>query len=414
MSTLPRLILALVTTVAIVPVTAGATTRSGVDPSEAVGRLEQEWRTLRTASTRIVLEPGQTITPEQLVRLEQEIEDLSEWFGLSDSVRADLRRTPIAYVLTADTRTISRLSGIEAEAVAFAEDRVILATSLPHTHELVHVLAPLALPGRPTDNVSFLVEGLASALGGHGGEAPSAVFVTADEVLSRARTDLGRLFTESGFDESPLSPHERYAVAARFVDHLVRTRGGWPKLRELMRLLAGRPVELAARPLSATLLQLEGVYGVPSDRIFDEFLAWCALHPATSGMREIPPPVPAPVTVRDERHRVAVWQSEGRWWIEVVAQWGPLGAEVAWGERQIPRGWTAAPTAGERYVLSVDRGGARLRDLAADRLVMRWEHTGDRDDVLTDRACLWIDAALVGEFDPTGWTVWSHAVFPPR
>src|SRR6056297_870123 len=210
-----------------------------LDDDAALERVRSNWLRMRTPSVRLYVEPGQRPARAQLQDLEAAVQRMARRLELDRAARASLLRQPIEYVLTSDTDLISDLSGIDAEGVAFADTRLILATTLPHEHEIVHVLMPLALGTRRTGNNSFLQEGLASALGGHGGEAPSAVAVTADEVLGSEPVDLRRMFTEGGFHESPLTAHERYAVAARFVDYLWRERGGWARLRDVLAYLAG-------------------------------------------------------------------------------------------------------------------------------------------------------------------------------
>jgi hypothetical protein len=385
-----------------------------LDDEGALDRLRSNWMRLRTPSVRLYVEPGQRPGAGRLQDLEAAVQRMARRLDLDRRARASLMRRPIEYVLTGDTGLISELSGIDAEGVAFADERLILATTLPHEHEIVHVLMPLALGTRRTGNNSFLQEGLASALGGHGGEAPSAVAVTADRVFARQRVDLRRMFTENGFHESPLTAHERYAVAARFVDYLWRERGGWARLRRVLGYLAGDSEEIRRRPPDATVVQLEGVYDTHWPQLEEDFLGWVRSNPATSSMREEAPARTADATARDHRHHLAFWDDGDTWVLEIRALWGTLSTEVAWGEALQLEGWAASPREPRRYVLDVDRSGARLRDLRTRELLMRWVAPRDRDDVLRDVARLRLDPAVVGNVLPEGWAVWSRPTFPPR
>ena len=393
---------------------AGKAHDGALDDEAVLERLRTTWMRLRTPSVRLYVEPGERPAASRLQDLEAAVQRMAGRLDLDGRARASLMRRPIEYVLTGDTALISDLSGIDAEGVAFADERLILATTLPHEHEIVHVLMPLALETRRTGNNSFLQEGLASALGGHAGEAPSAVAVTADEVLARQRVDLRRMFTESGFHGSPLTAHERYAVAARFVDYLWRERGGWPRLRRVLAYLAGESEEIRRRPPEATVVQLEGVYDTHWPQLEQHFLAWVRRNPASSSMREEPPARSADATARDHRHRVALWDDGDTWVLEIRALWGTLATEVAWGDPLRLEGWAASPRVPRRYVLDVDRSGARLRDLRTRELLMRWVAPRDRDDVLRDVARLRLDPSVVGNARPEDWAVWSRPTFPPR
>lgn len=377
---------------------------------DALQRIPSDWIVMRTPSVRVVAPPARRPTAADLQRLEATVQQLCTRLEVPPRVRASLLRWPIEYVLTPDTEIIDQITGMDAEGAAFAERRLILATELPHEHELVHVVLHLAIGTRWSGHVSFLEEGLASAIGGHAGEGPRAVMVTADEVLARQPVALDRLFTEAGFDNAPLSAHERYAVAARFVDHLLQARGGWPKLRELLTILVGERSEIRRRPLRATLLQLEGVYDTRFEILEAEFLAWVRAHPAVSGMREAVPARPPDVSARDARHELRFWREGSEWVLELGARWGTLAAQIAWGD-DVTRsnGWSAAQPHAHRYELDVDRTGAWLRDQETGRLLLRWSAA---DDPLRNVARLRIDPTSLGLTEPETWTVWSRPEVP--
>lgn len=377
---------------------------------ETLRRIPSDWIALRTPSVRVLVPPALRPTAAELQRLEATVQQLCERFEVSPRTRASLMRRPIEYVLTPDTSIIDQVTGMDAEGAAFAERRLILATELPHEHELVHVILHLAIGTRWSGHVSFLEEGLASAIGGHAGEGPRAVMVTADEVLARQPVALDRMFTEAGFDNAPLSAHERYAVAARFVDHLLQARGGWPKLRELLTILVGARDEIRRRPLRTTLLQLEGVYETQFETLEAEFREWVRTHPAVGSMREVVPARPADATARDARHELRFWRDGREWVLELGARWGTLAAQVAWGE-DVSRasGWLAARPHAHRYELDVDRTGAWLRDQETGRLLLRWSVA---DEPLRAAARLRFDPELLGLTEPDAWTVWSRPDVP--
>jgi len=383
------------------------------EATEELERLRRDWIQVRTPSVRVYAEAGLRPDGVDLQRLEAIVQRLCERLDVDLVSRASLMRQPIEYVLTRDTALIDRVTGIRAEGAAFASRRLILATTLPHVHELTHVIMHLALGTKASGNVSFLEEGLASAIGGHAGEAPLAVMVTADEILARQSVPLERFFTESGFDRGPFTAHERYAIAARFVDYLLRERGGWSRLREVLTILAGEPAEIRRRPLRATLLQLEGVYGTTFEKLEADFRDWVRNQRVERGMRTLVPRRDPDVTARDERHRITCWfEEDGDWVIEIGALFGTLGARVTWG--QIPAGhgaWQTAPRPTHRFELEVDRTGATLREQRDGQLLMRWSVAQGQDPLRTV-ARLRVDARELGLRPPDLWSVWSYPEFP--
>lgn len=387
----------------------GAAVARASEPEDALAHLRVDWMQLRTPSVRVYCDPTMRPGREALQRLEATVQRLCDRFGVDPRTRASLFHRPIEYVLTEDTALIDQLTGIDAEGAAFAEKRLILATSLPHEHEIVHVVLHLALQTPRAGNSSFLEEGLASAIGGHGGEAPTAVMVSADEVMARGPVPWRRFFTEAGFDRAPFDPHERYALAARFVDHLLRERGGWAKLEELLTILAGDPEEIRRRPARATIVQLEGVYACSFDELIAEFLGWVAANPATRGMREVRPARAPDVTARDARHELSLWEEDGAWILELGARAGTIAVQVSWGAEQPRAPWAAAAGPTRRFGLEIDRTRAELRDQRDGRLLMRWAAGADP---LRNLARIRIDADALGLERPRTWTVWSRPDVP--
>lgn len=385
---------------------ARADVAAGDDPLSALGG---QWIQLRTPSVRVFTEVDRRPSGADLERLEATVQRLCDEFDVDFGTRASLMRVPIDYVLTDDTSLIDRVTGIEAEGAAFTRRRLILATSLPHEHELVHVIAHLALGTQWGGNASFLEEGLASAVGGHAGEHPRAVMVAADEVLARGRVSFERMLTEQGFDTAPGTAHERYAVAARFVDYLMRERGGWPRLREVLLILAGEPDEIRRRPARVTRLQLEGTYDTTFDELVADFLRWIEENPAARGLRDRVPVTDPDATARDARHHLSFWEDDGEWVFEIGAAWGMLAVQIGWTDDASRDAWNAAGARRARFELEVDRTGAALRDQRDGRLLMRWSAA---DEPVRATARLRLDPRELGLVRPRHWSVWSRPEVP--
>jgi hypothetical protein len=395
--------------------TARAGTETIDHPVAVLDRLEGDWTRIRTPSVRLYVEPRRLPGLDQLNQLESEVDRIARSLQLSRRVRASLAQEPIQYVLTRDVNLIRILGGIEAEGIAFAAQRLIISTRLPHTHELVHVLMQLSLECAASANVPFLQEGLASALAGHASEAPPAVFASADAVFAQRHVDIRRLLSYEGFHRSNLDDRDRYAVAARFVDYLFRDGQGWPELRELLRILAGATDELKRRPVQAVVNQFEGVYDRDFDDLIDDFHRWRVANPATSSMLEFEPQRAADAVVSDERHLLRFWDEGDRWVFALRASQGALDAEVGWGEIVEFEGLAASPVTPRRFSLWVDRQGASLRDRQTHDVLMRWVAPPlGGDDALDRSAVFTLDPAVVGSQPPRAWSLWSRPTFDPR
>jgi hypothetical protein len=408
----------------VVTATLPATASTNSEVASLRARLGTGWETIRTPSVRVFVRPQSRPTPARLEELEARVQQIAARLHIAPGVLQSLHADPIDYFLVDDPRMMEGFGAGDIEGLAYPETRLIVSSRLPHEHELVHVLLPLALPGRPSANQPLLQEGLASYLGGNGADAEFTVLAHADAILEKLYVDLASLWTSAGWRGSSLSAYDRYAIAARFVQFLVEGSEGTGALLELARLLCGRAEDVAARPWSAIRVQLEGVYDTRWDEIELAFHRWRRSHPV-AGLHEIAPPGrAADLVAADERHVARVWIEPGAWSIALTAHHGPVDVDLFWGApRPRSSAMTAAPSSGHRFRLHVDEEQVELVDQYAGRVLMRsaWAPSqapvrAASPGVVNRRERVFRFEASMGEalVAPTTLGLWSRPVFEPR
>jgi hypothetical protein len=299
------------------------------------------------------------------------------------------------------------------DGLALAGQRRIIASRLPHEHEIVHVLAHVAISPAPPQNHPFVQEGLASYLGGHLGESPAAVLALGDDVLDRNPGLVRQLLTVRGFRDAPLPGSECYAAAARFL-HYLDSMWGRSRLLSLLRLLAGFEDEVAARPASFVEVQFEGVY----ETSFDELLAgcdgWRRANPVAGIVATAPPGRSPDLVLSDREHRVRWWLESSGWDVAVTPLQDQLDLALRWGGAPpAPEAWTA-PARRAGHELRITAEGGRLIDHGRPIVVLRWFEDPLATGVVSERAWF-IPAESVGsiEVPPSAdaVTLWSQPRF---
>lgn len=372
------------------------------------------WVQVRTASVRLHHEAGHPVAPADLRALESAVQRLADELRLTAVERASLRTDPIDYLYLRSPSSLNWFGAEDVDGLAIVAERRIVAARVPHEHELVHVLAHIAISPAPPHNHPWLQEGLASYLGGHLGESPTAVLGRGDDVLDRYPGLIGRLLTVTDFRESSIPAEECYAAAARFVHYLDEARGGRGRILEVLRLLAGSEEEVGARPASIIETQLEGVYATDFASLLEDFEQWRAERPVAGIRPGEPPRRPADLVLEDDDHRVRWWMDQEGWVIAAAGRNDFVDLALVWGNAR-PAGpeWTA-PARPAGFELRLDDEGGHLVDNAAGIVRLRWF---DRGRVGTDQpAAVWhLPAlALVGIRAPSGpreVALWSRPRF---
>ncbi len=356
---------------------------------------EGDWLRVRTASVRVHFEVGYPVEARRLRELEVAVQRIAAELGLDAEQIASLRERPIEYLYARDPASLSWFGGEDVDGLALVAERKILASRLPHEHELVHVLAYMAISPAPEHNQPWLQEGLASYLGGHLGEAPSAVLATGDRVLDEHRGLIHRLLTAPGFRESVLPAESCYSASARFVQYLDEVRGGRGPLLELLRLLAGVEEEVAARPVSIIETQLEGVYSTGFSRLMEDFETWRAENPVSGIVLAAPPARSADLMITDEDHIVHWWIDGSGWTIMATPRRDAVDLALGWGGTTPSSGSWTSPADDTGFELRLDETGGRLIDRGRPLVLLRWYD--DQQTRGPDGEVIWfIPAAAVG------------------
>lgn len=331
-----------------------------------------DWLRTRTASVRVYFEAGYPVEARRLRELEAAVQRLAAELGLGPEHLASLRTQPIEYLYAREPGSLSWFGGEDVDGVALVGERKILASRIPHEHELVHVLAYIAIAPAPEHNQPWLQEGLASYLGGHLGESPPAVLATGDRVLDEHRGLMRRLLTVHGFRESVLPAASCYAASARFVQYLDEARGGRERILELLRLLSGVEQEVVARPASIIETQLEGVYSTGFRRLLHEFEIWRAEHPVSGITPTAPPALTADLLISDEDHVVRWWIDATGWTLMATPREDEVNLALGWGGTQPTIGGWASPADDSGFELRLDESGGRLIDRGQPLVLLRW------------------------------------------
>jgi hypothetical protein len=383
---------------------------------EAAGQedlWEREWQQVRTASVRVHHPIGDPVPSPRLRQLEVEVQRIAERLRLTEEQRNSLRTAPIEYLYLPDSSSLRWFGVDDVDGIAFVRERRIIASRLPHEHELAHVLAHIAIAPAPGSNLPWIQEGLASYIGGHLGESPAAILALGDDTLDRNPGLIARILTVTGFRESPLSSEECYSAAARFVNYLDVERGGLEPLLLLLRLLSGLEDEVAARPSSFVEVQLEGVYETSFDELLEGFESWRRALPVGGVVVTAPPMERADIVLADGDHLVRWWQDVGGWVIAVTPLRGEVDVALVWGSDAPRSGTWTAPGGESGYELRITEDGGRFIDHGSPRLMLRWfDDQGLRGDQ-GEIAWFFPDASIQEirpPASPGAVTLWS----PPR
>lgn len=259
-------------------------------------------------------------TRAQVDSLEAALWRLAAKLGDARALLAPLRQRPLRYYHAQGQQQMELLVAGDHEGLALPGLRVVISRRLPHEHELVHLLSHLAIEPAPPGQEPLLQEGLASWMAGAAGHSPAALAVAADRALHDDPALLRGLLGGGAFTGSPRPEHERYAVAARFVEYLVE-RFGVDAFLRAYRLTAGLRLEIAQRPASHALAQLEGELGVDRDELLQAFDTWRAEHPVRPLRPFAPPPRQPDLALQDEALVARLWGG-AEWSVELVASAG--------------------------------------------------------------------------------------------
>jgi hypothetical protein len=336
---------------------------------------EERWHRLSLGRVELHYAPGLPLDPEALEDLRRFVESAADSLGLDRPARESLLQRPIRYFWTDAPELIRALGGGDAEGMALPEERIAVSLRLPHEHELVHVLAHVAVRPGPDAVVPLLREGLASALGGSADRVPRVILAEGDQLLQARRLDLRELSAPASFEGAALDERSKYAASARFVQFLW-SAGGIGRLKDLYRLLSGAPVEIAQRTRESVVAQIEGVYSVPWSELERRFEWWRAQNPAGGIRLAQAPAEAADLWLIDGGQEAQLWtQADGSILLRGFARERSHDQTLWWGE-SVPalyrRGGLEHPGYGaarQRFGLQIRAGRIELRDHRRDRLI---------------------------------------------
>lgn len=336
--------------------------------------IEERWTRFELDGVVVLASQPELVYPAALERTSEFMEELLERFDEDGRIRAELSADPIRYIFAPGPMDVQLFTGIDTDGMALVEHGIVVSRRFPHEHELAHMVAHRALAPRETSGTAPLIrEGLASYLGGSRGRTPAVTLALGDSYLDLRLCVPSLLLSSDEFYAGWLDPGVAYAVAARWVQFLIESRG-WERFARLYWLLTATPSQIDAMPASSVLLQIQGVYETSWSELSADFERWRRANPSP-GVEAAPPPLAAPTMEMDhDGRRLRMWQRELEWIVELRAETGYPEMRLQWGEAlpQAPGQKRAALVDGEarrRFDLALRPAGIELTDQLLGRVL---------------------------------------------
>ena len=237
-----------------------------------------EWKIRRTAYADIYYADESLLNDYACRTLDDFVEAAGKTLGLSPDDFARLKRDRIDYFLcTRDD--MRRLTGYDAQGMTDLKADAVVSQTLPHEHELTHLLVNYRLRQLPLYTLPLMQEGLATSLGGRWNKAPCAMRYMGYITLANDIGHSDDLLTYGGFNSPNVTAEVSYPISALFTGFLVET-WGFDKYLNLYRTLSGSADQV--RSYDARLVEsiFEKAYGLPWMSIaaaFEDY--WKKFHP---------------------------------------------------------------------------------------------------------------------------------------
>lgn len=174
---------------------------------------------------------------------------------------AELRQKRIDYFLGSGD-DVRRITGFDTQGMADLQTDAVVSRSLPHEHELTHLLVNSLLKRLPLYTLPLLQEGLAAYCGGRWSKSPQAIAYQGYITLSNEIGRLDDLLTRAGFLDPAVGAEVSYPIAALFTGYLLEKRGIEDYL-SLYAALSGSDSQVGSFDANRVKAAIEKVCGVP-------------------------------------------------------------------------------------------------------------------------------------------------------
>lgn len=276
-------------------------------------------------------------------RLESFIRETARRLDFSDEMLATLSREKILYLLCKDEDSMERVTGYRARGMCWLAWDCVVSTWSCHYHELAHLLVNYRLGELSADTHPFFLEGLATALGGRGGQEPGVILDLGQFLAQAGVMDWRELLDRRGFHEQ--DPSLAYPVAGLYNLFLLERLGAGGYL-ELYRL---HNAPRGSARYRETVLTAD----LPSGEEWQEYLAGRRQFGGVS--LDLPTPDGEPFA---RAERWAVWDCVDQWAFSLADS---LHAVVpSGGEGAVSFGVPPPGADGPRFKITADSSEIRL------------------------------------------------------
>ena len=162
------------------------------------------------------------------------------------------------------------LSGYDAHGMTSFPFDAIITRHLPHTHEIVHLMANYALRELPLYTAPVIQEGLACCLGGRWGKTSAIINYWGNVSVSLGLTSLNDVITTGGFVNCGGGADAAYAVGSLFTQSLIDNFGA-EKFLGFYKALSGDLPRAESLPADSIKSLAENIFKVNWNVIEDNF-----------------------------------------------------------------------------------------------------------------------------------------------
>lgn len=149
----------------------------------------QDWSVIESDHFKFIVSDNSLINDYSIKKLEESYKIISTLFGFTISEEEIIKSNKILYVLCRNENEVELLTGYTARGIYNLAYDAIITSYNSHYHELVHLLINYKLKHSHLYTHPFLMEGIATALGGRGG------------IHQRVLLETGAFLFISGFGE---------------------------------------------------------------------------------------------------------------------------------------------------------------------------------------------------------------------
>ncbi len=229
--------------------------------------FSSKWQRFESEYFRFIVSDSCTMLTYCADDLEHFFTTTAALLGYTEKQLETIRRNKIEYLLCRDSKEVSKLTGYENRGMyELPSDRIITCYQA-HYHELVHLMGNFKLQQLPLWTHPLLQEGIAVALGGRGGLAPSVVAEMAAYLVESGMASVSDLLPAEGFNQ--VHNTINYPVSGLYCKFLLEQIGA-EQFFKLYRKYSGSSSQLRKMNIVST--------DIPNDSLWSDFVTETSLE----------------------------------------------------------------------------------------------------------------------------------------